>query len=91
MEDITIALIFVRLSEWIGRKWSIGIVACLFAAGYIPSLLASGLTANGLGTLGIDAVIGVVVLAAVSKSKDIWWFFLVHFALDMPQYYGGIN
>jgi hypothetical protein len=91
MEDITIALVFVRLAEWIGRKWSIGIVAFLFAAGHIPSLLASGVTTNELSSLFIDAAIGIIVLSAVSKSKDIWWFFIVHFALDMTQFYGGIN
>lgn len=89
MEDITIALVFVRLSAWIGRKWAIGIVALLFAAGHIPSLLSSGASTIDISSLFIDIFIAVVILSAVSKSKDIWWFFMVHFALDMSQYYGG--
>ena len=90
MEDITIALVFVRLSAWIGNKRTIGIVAFLFAAGHIPSLLSSGASIVEISSLFIDIFIAVVILSAVSKSKDVWWFFMVHFALDMSQYYGGI-
>lgn len=89
LEDITIALIFVRLAAWIGRKWTIGIVAILFAAAHIPSLLSNGATTYELGSLFFDAFIGVVVLSAVSKSRDVWWFFIVHFVLDMSQFYGA--
>lgn len=86
MEDITIALLFVRLSAWIGRRWSIVIVALLFAAGHIPALISVGATVAELGRLFIDTSIGVLILSAVSKSRDIWWFFMVHFALDMTQF-----
>ncbi len=89
MEDITIALIFVRLSAWIGNQRTIAIVAILFAAGHIPSLLSSGFAVTELGSLLLDALIGVLVLSAVSKSRDVWWFFILHFALDMSQFYGG--
>ena len=89
MEDVTIALIFVRLSAWIGNKWSILLVAVLFAAGHIPSLVTNGATFIELGSLIIDALLGVLVLTAVSKSKDVWWFFMVHFAMDMTQFYAS--
>ena len=89
MEDVTIALIFVRLSAWIGKKWSIIIVAILFSAGHIPTMLYNGIELIGLSTLFIDAFLGVLVLLALSKSKDIWWFFMVHFAMDMTQFYGS--
>lgn len=88
MEDITIALIFVRLSAWIGRKWSIVIIAILFSAAHIPSLLANGATLMELSNLLLDAGLGMLVLFAVSKSRDIWWFFMVHFAMDMTQFSG---
>jgi len=91
MEDITIALVFVRLAAWIGRKWSIVIVAFLFAAGHIPALMSGGASLAEISSLIIDASIGIIVLSAVSKSKDVWWFFLVHFVLDMSQFYGGPN
>jgi membrane protease YdiL (CAAX protease family) len=89
MEDVTIALVFVRLSAWIGRKWSIIIVAILFAGGHIPTMISNGAELLELGTLFIDAFLGVLVLLAISKSKDIWWFFMVHFAMDMTQFYGS--
>ncbi len=90
MEDITIALIFVRLSALIGNQRTIAVVAILFAAGHIPSLLSSGFAVSELGSLFLDAFIGVLVLSAVSKSRDVWWFFILHFALDMTQFYGGL-
>ena len=90
MEDITIALLFVRLSAWIGNKRTIIIVAILFAAGHIPSLLSSGFAVTELGSLFLDAFIAVLVLSAVSKSKGVWWFFILHFTLDMTQFYGGL-
>jgi hypothetical protein len=88
MEDITIALIFVRLSAWIGNYRAIFIVAILFAAGHIPSLLFNDFAVTELGSLFLDSFIGVAILSVVSKSKDVWWFFMLHFALDMSQYYG---
>ena len=87
MEDITIALLFVRISAWIGRRWSLFIVALLFAAGHIPAMISTGYSFPELGSLFIDAFLGVIILAAVSKSQDIIWFFMVHFVLDMTQFY----
>ena len=89
MEDITIALLFVRLSSWIGNNWSIGIIAFLFAAGHIPSMLAIGVATNELLSLFLDTFIGIIILTALSKSRDVWWFFMLHFAMDMTQFYGG--
>jgi len=86
MEDITIALIFVRLSNWIGNRWTIVIVASLFAASHIPSMISSGYAITELSSLIFDTFIGVLILSAVSKSRDIWWFFMLHFAMDMTQY-----
>lgn len=91
MEDLTIALLFVRLSAWIGRKNTIVIVALLFAAGHIPALLSEGATLVETGSLFIDAFIGVIIISVVSRSRDIWWFFILHFALDMTQFYGGVQ
>lgn len=89
MEDITIALIFVRLSAWIGNKWTILIAAILFSAGHIPSMISDGAELIELSSLLIDTLVGVLVLLAVSRSKDILWFFMVHFAMDMTQFYGS--
>lgn len=89
MEDITIALIFVRLSAWIGTKWSIVLVAVLFSAGHIPAFLTNGASLIDLSSLILDTFLGVLVLTAVAKSRDVWWFFMVHFAMDMTQFYGS--
>ncbi|HKI79489.1 MAG TPA: CPBP family glutamic-type intramembrane protease [Ignavibacteriaceae bacterium] len=89
MEDITIALIFVRLSSWIKLKWTLVIVSALFAAGHIPNLLANDVTLLQLSYLLVDTIIAILILSAVSKSRDIWWFVIVHFVMDMTQYYGG--
>ncbi len=89
MEDVAIVLVFVRLSSWIGDKWSILIIATLFSAAHIPSLLTNGASLIELSSLIIDTSLGVLVLLALSKSRDIWWFFMVHFAMDMTQFYGG--
>ena len=90
MEDLTIALLFVRLSSWIGGKWTLILVAILFAAGHIPSMLSEGYSFMELGTLLLDSSLGVIVLLALYRSKDVAWFFLVHFVLDMTQFYGVI-
>ena len=66
------------------------LVALLFAAGHIPSMISDGYSFQEMSSLILDAAIGVVILSAVSKSKDVWWFFIVHFVLDMSQYYGGL-
>ncbi|QSE98969.1 hypothetical protein [Fulvivirga lutea] len=89
MEDCAIALLFFRLSAWVGQKWSIAIVAFLFAAAHIPSLISTGASIQEFQNLFLDTLIGTIVFTALSKSKDIAWFFPLHFALDMTQYYGG--
>jgi len=91
LEDVTIALIFVRLSAWIGNKWSLIIVAILFAGGHIPSMLANGVNFNEFGHLVADTILAIIVFTALSKSKDIWWFVLIHYFMDMTQFYGKMG
>lgn len=87
LEDITIALVLVRLSTWIGKYKAILIVSILFAASHIPSMIVNGVTFNEMGSLILDSIIGVIVLIALSKSQDIWWFIPLHFVMDMTQYF----
>lgn len=87
MEDVTIALIFVRLQAWIGRRYSIIIVAILFAVGHIPTMIFNGADIVGLSTLLLDSFLGIIVLLTLSKSRDISWFFILHFTMDMTQFY----
>lgn len=86
-EDIAIAILFVRLRAALGRGRAIGLVAILFAAAHIPALIADGASAGDLLGLVLDAGLGVLVLWFVQRSSDVWWFWLVHFSLDMMQFY----
>jgi len=90
LEDILIAALFIRLRAWIGTKWSIGIVAALFAASHIPAMIANGVSVGQFTSLILDTALGIGVLSVLQRSRDIWWFWLVHFTMDMLQYYGSL-
>jgi hypothetical protein len=86
LEDITIAILVIRLAGVIGRGWAIVVVACLFAAGHIPAMISNGATWFELVGLLRDAGLGVAVILVLQRSRDIIWFWLIHFSLDMTQF-----
>lgn len=86
LEDVTIAILFVRLAAAVGARWATVLVACLFAAGHVPALLAGGASASELAGLLRDAALGVAVILVLQRSRDVLWFCCVHFALDMTQF-----
>lgn len=86
LEDLTIAILFVRLAGAIGSRWATVIVACLFAAGHIPVMLSHGATWNELGRLLGDAGLGVAVILVLQQSRDVAWFWCIHCCLDMTQF-----
>jgi hypothetical protein len=86
LEDLTIAILFVRLAAKIGDGWAVCGVAALFAAGHIPALLASGASLGSLGSLLVDCALAVGVLYSLAKSRDILWFWPIHFMLDLTQF-----
>lgn len=86
-EDIAIAILFVRIRAAIGFPATILLVASLFAAGHIPAMLANGWQLAEMGSLILDTLLGVGILYFVARSRDIWWFWMVHFAMDMMQFY----
>lgn len=86
LEDLTIAILFVRLAGAVGRNWATVIVACLFAAGHIPAMVSHGATWNELGGLLRDAGLGVAVILVLQRSRDVVWFWCIHFCLDMTQF-----
>ncbi|OJJ21431.1 hypothetical protein BKI52_12840 [marine bacterium AO1-C] len=86
-EDFIIALFFVRFQALLGKRLAIVIVAALFAAGHIPAFLANGVTWVEMQSLIFDALLSVGILSALQRSSDIWWFWMVHFAMDMMQFY----
>ena len=86
-EDVAIAILFVRVRAALGLGRTILAVAVLFAAAHIPALITSGASLGELSGLGLDAGLGVLVLFYLQKSGDVWWFWWVHFAMDMMQFY----
>jgi len=86
LEDLTIAVLFVRLAAAIGSRWAAVLVACLFAAGHIPAMVSQGATWFELGGLLRDAGLGVAVILVLQRSRDVAWFWSIHFCLDMTQF-----
>ncbi|MCP3914706.1 MAG: hypothetical protein GY711_04000 [bacterium] len=90
LEDLTIAILFVRLAAATRHPLLVPVViAFLFAAGHVPGALADGANLVDLLPLMLDVCLGAGVLLIVSRSADIWWFWCVHFALDMTQFWGS--
>jgi hypothetical protein len=86
-EDIAVAILFVRTRAAIGAVGATLAVSALFAAGHIPAMLAGSAGLTEITGLVGDAGLAVVVLYALQRSNDVWWFWLVHFAMDMMQFY----
>lgn len=86
LEDLTIAILFVRLAGAIGNRWAAVVVACLFAAGHIPVMVSQGATWFELAGLLRDAGLGVAVILVLQRSRDVVWFWCIHFCLDMTQF-----
>ncbi len=86
LEDIAIAILFVRWQQGLGLRGTLLLVATLFAAAHIPGLLSQGATARGLVPLFADVGLAVLALSVLHRLRDVWWFWMVHFALDMTQF-----
>ena len=86
LEDVAIAILFVRLAGAIGGRWATVVVACLFAAAHIPAMVSQGETWFELGGLLRDTGLGVAVILVLQRSRDVAWFWCVHFCLDMTQF-----
>jgi hypothetical protein len=86
LEDVTIAILFVRLAGAVGPRWATVVVACLFAVGHVPAMLSQGATWLELAGLLRDAGLGVAVILVLQRSGDVVWFWCVHFCLDMTQF-----
>lgn len=87
LEDVAIAAVLLRLAAALGPRVAVGLAAALFAAAHIPAILASNGSLADLQTLVLDTVIGVMVLAAVLRTRAIWWLFPIHYVMDMTQFF----
>jgi hypothetical protein len=85
-EDVAIAILFVRFQAAMGLRGTVLLVATLFAAAHVPAMVVNGASVGDLGRLVLDAGLGVIVLSVVQRSADVWWFWCVHYALDMMQF-----
>jgi hypothetical protein len=86
LEDVTIAILFVRLAAAIGSRWATVVVAFLFAAGHIPAMVSQGATLLELSGLLRDAGLGIAVILVLQRSGDVLWFWCIHFCLDLTQF-----
>jgi hypothetical protein len=86
LEDVAIAILFVRFAAALGARRTILLVAILFALAHVPALVQSGASASSLGHLVLDAALAVGILTVLQRSADVWWFWMVHFAMDMTQF-----
>jgi hypothetical protein len=87
LEDAAIAMLFVRLGALIRRPWLLApIVGALFAAAHAPALLAQGLGPREMGYLLADFLLAAGIIFVLQRSRDVLWFFPVHFVMDMSQY-----
>jgi len=86
LEDLTIAILFVRLIAAIEKRWAAVVVACLFAAGHVPVMISQGLAWIELVGLLRDAGLGVAAILVLQRSRDVVWFWCIHYCLDMLQF-----
>lgn len=86
LEDIAIAVLFVRLASALGTKVAVLSVAGLFAAAHVPSMIATGEVAGEFPGLVRDFGLGILVIGTMSRSADILWIWPVHFSLDITQF-----
>jgi hypothetical protein len=70
LEDVAIAILFVRFRSAIGLRSTIALVAILFAVSHVPSLLADGAGITELAGLVLDAGLAVVVLSVVQQRAN---------------------
>ncbi len=61
-------------------------MAVLFAAGHVPVLVSGGASVAELLHLVLDAALAVGVILVLQRSRDIVWFWCLHFCLDMTQF-----
>lgn len=90
LEDVAVAILFVRLAAAMGPRWATAVVAALFAVGHLPVMLVEGASTAELALLLRDMGLGVAVILVLQRSRDVLWFWLIHFSMDMSQF-GRIN
>ena len=86
LEDLTIAILVVRLAGAMPPRWAIVAAEALFAVGHVPTMLQEGASLSALLGLFRDFGLGVLVLGTAWRGADILWIWPVHTALDLTQF-----
>jgi hypothetical protein len=86
LEDLGIAILFVRFAAALGVRRAVVAVALLFALGHVPTMIANGVAASEFVGLVRDFGLGILVASTAQRAADVLWLWPVHFALDMTQY-----
>lgn len=87
MEDFAIAVLLCRLGAALPRAALAPlIVAALFSLGHLPALLQQGAGGREVAFLVADFALAFGALRVVQASRDITWFFFIHYSLDMMQF-----
>ena len=86
LEDLAIAILFVRIAAAIGGGRATLLVAVLFAAGHVPAMISAGATWPELAGLARDVGLGVAAVLALRRARDVVWFWPIHFCLDLLQF-----
>lgn len=93
LQDFSIAMLFVRFKAAVGQKWFLWAiigVAFLFSAAHYPLKMDQGLSfLTATREVLIDGLLVSAVLYVLQRSQDILWFWCIHFAMDMMQFYAG--
>ena len=93
LEELAIAVLFVRWRAALGEKrflLAVFAVAFLFSAAHYPQHLRDGLSALGATRMVLmDGLLVSAVVYVLQRSNDILWFWPIHFAMDMMQFYAG--
>jgi len=86
-EDVAIALLMVRFTAAMRNAWLAAIVVgLLFAAGHIPPMLSQGASTKELTALLFDFALATGIVRVLQRAADIWWFWPIHFTMDMTQF-----
>ncbi len=95
LEDFAIAVFFVRFRATVGSKGFLAAVfaaAFLFSAAHFPQNLAQGQAFwPATRDVLVDGALVSGVILVLQRSRDIAWFWCVHFAMDMMQFYSGLR
>ena len=89
LEDLIVAALASRLVAVSGKPIiAAAIVAMLFSVGHLPGLVQEGLQVTELISMGLDMMLGVAAILLLHRTRDVAWFWCLHFAMDMTQFAG---